>query len=180
MEIWKDIKGYEGRYKVSDRGRVFSLLTNKVLRPIKNGTGYAIVTLRKNRNSFQFLIHRLVADVFIDNPSAYPCVNHKDENKQNNYADNLEWCTYKYNSNYGNAIKRMVEAKDYKTSSLKNTIPVLQYSLDNELIGEWRSAKECKVVLGYDNSNIIKCCRGRARSAYGFKWKYKQDLVVSS
>lgn len=119
MEIWKDIKGYEGRYQVSNLGNVKSLkriITNslgrkhtineRILSPGKDKDGYLQVNLHLNRKTKMVKIHRIVALTFIDNPNNMPIINHKDENKQNNKASNLEWCDYKYNVNYGNCPQK--------------------------------------------------------------------------
>lgn len=102
-EIWKDIKGYEGLYQVSNLGNVKSLKTNKNLYYTRSGRNkdYLRVLLAKNKKRKMFSIHRVVAEHFIPNPNNYPCVNHKDECKSNNIWTNLEWCSEKYNANYG-------------------------------------------------------------------------------
>lgn len=121
-EIWKDIEGYEGYYQVSNYGRVKQLevYTNlhgkgytrkekiKKLSETKPNS-YLIVGLTKNGKRETFLVHRLVARAFVENynPDIFDCVNHKDENKQNNCADNLEWCDRKYNDNYGSRNLRL-------------------------------------------------------------------------
>ena len=104
--IWKSISGYEGIYVVSNLGEVATLNKkgdiSKILSPKDNGKGYKAVCLRGKMK----YVHRLVAEAFIPNPYNYPCVNHKDESRDNNIASNLEWCTYCYNSKYdyiGNA-----------------------------------------------------------------------------
>lgn len=119
MEEWRSIQGYEGLYEVSSYGRVKSLeryksnnggiqlLKEKILRPHNTKKGYLTVQLRNKR----FTVHRLVAQAFIPNPDNLPQVNHKDEDKTNNNVTNLEWCTAKYNSNYGTAIERMINTK---------------------------------------------------------------------
>ena len=100
-KIWKDIKGYEGLYMVSNGGDVKSV-KNGILKPsVYKGTGYYYVGLYKDGKRKGYTIHRLVADAFIPNPNNLPCVNHKDESKINNNVENLEWCTHRYNSNYG-------------------------------------------------------------------------------
>ena len=100
-EIWKDCKGYEGKYQVSNLGRVWSIGSQKYLKGSTDKDGYMCVYLTaKNGKTKIEKIHRLVALVFLDNPNNYPQVNHKDENKQNNCVDNLEWCDTKYNTTY--------------------------------------------------------------------------------
>ena len=115
-EIWKDIKGYEGLYQVSNLGNVKSLsrvsiqghiLPTKILKFGYNLQGYKIVGLHRDGSSKTRTVHRLVAEAFIPNSNNYPCINHIDENKQNNRVDNLEWCTYEYNNNYGTSTDRM-------------------------------------------------------------------------
>ena len=106
MEAFRDIKGYENLYQISNKGNVRSLLTNKILIGGTDLQGYKIVTLRKDKKNHTKTVHRLVAQAFLPNPNKLPCVNHKDENKQNNVIDNLEWCSYSYNLNYGSRTIR--------------------------------------------------------------------------
>ena len=100
-EIWKDVKGYEGLYQVSNFGKVKSFKESaKFGNPYLINSGFHVVTLYlKDRTKRKFQVHRLVAETFIPNPENLPCVNHKDENKLNNCVSNLEWCTYQYNNN---------------------------------------------------------------------------------
>jgi len=115
QEQWKDIKGYENFYQVSNFGRIKSSerydsmgrqVTEKIRKQKLNNRGYSQICLNKNGNKKYFLVHRLVAEVFILNPSNLPQVNHIDENNHNNYASNLEWCSNDYNAHYGNRIER--------------------------------------------------------------------------
>lgn len=95
-EVWKDIKGYEKLYQVSNLGRVKSLKTNKILK--SNPTfSYKFVGLYKNKRCKLITIHRLVATTFIENPNNYNIINHIDGNVNNNNVSNLEWCTQKHN-----------------------------------------------------------------------------------
>ena len=165
-ETWKDIAGYEGLYQVSDLGRVRSLKYEKVrlMKPRDNGCGYFQISFRREGKRKLFLVHRLVAEAFIPNPSNFPIVNHKDENPANNAVDNLEWCTAKYNLNYGTCRARI---------SAKHSKAVLQYDKSGNLVKEWSSALEVQKQTGFARSNISKCCRGKYKSAYGYVWRFK-------
>lgn len=142
QEVWKNIKGYEGLYQVSNYGNVKSCdryvfagagsnhktqhIKERLLSK-KGGAKYIQVSLSKNGKTKPFLIHRLVAEAFIPNPDNLPCVNHKDENKHNNNADNLEWCTYKYNNEYNGRVDKC----KYKISKTLKGRP-LSYKRTNE------------------------------------------------
>lgn len=194
LEIWRPVVGYEGRYEVSNLGRVRSLdsvvsgrlrniyqTPNRILTPIKHRCGYLFVHLvSKDKTANKRLIHRLVAEAFIANPRNYPQVNHKDENKRNNYVyvnedlsvdydkSNLEWCTRSYNINHGTRNKRVSE----KLRLSKGT-PILQFSIDGKLIREWRSATVAARTLGFNLSPICNCVKGRSCTSYGYVWKCK-------
>ena len=112
-KIWKPIIGYENLYKINNYGEVLSLRSNKILKPNDNGIGYFIIQLYKNGKRKNYLIHRLVAEHFLDNPNNLPEVNHKDEDKSNNFVNNLEWCKHKYNMNYKQLQKRQQISKEY-------------------------------------------------------------------
>lgn len=167
-EEWKDIKGYEGLYRISNWGRVFSTHTNRVIKNRLTGR-YLQVSLSKNGKITQPLVHRLVAEAFIPNTDNLPQVNHKDEDKTNNRVDNLEWCSCEYNNNYGTHCQRISKTK---------SIEVEQWSLDGELIKVWSSQQEIKRILGFHQSNISKCCNGERHTAHDFVWKWKQPEAV--
>ena len=107
-EVWKDIKHYEGLYRISNLGRIWSVHKNDYKLPQTKENGYLSVSLYKNGKMHNEYVHRLVALTFLPNHDNLPQVNHKDENKRNNSSDNLEWCDSKYNNNYGTHIDRMV------------------------------------------------------------------------
>ncbi len=111
-EVWKDIAGYEGIYKVSNLGNIKSFRKNKetVLKPYTTSQGYKQARLFKDGKSKGFFVHRLVAQAFLPNPESLPCINHKNEVKDDNRLENLEWCSYKYNSNYGTSKQRISSA----------------------------------------------------------------------
>ena len=105
----KDIPNFENLYAATEDGRIWSYYKNRFLKPSKSKNGYLKVLLTKEKQRYNCLIHRLIALTFIDNPNNLPVVNHKDENPLNNNVNNLEWCTYKYNSNYGTLPQRLSE-----------------------------------------------------------------------
>ena len=171
-EIWKPILNYEGLYEVSNWGRVKSLKFGKerILKPGTNKYGYLIVILCKNGKVKSFSVHRLVAEAFLPNPHNYPCVNHKDECKTNNNVNNLEWCTYTYNNNYGTKIERISKNRD----TSKYFKPILQYTLDGVFVREWKSIAEAG-RNGFNQGHITDCCRGVRQTHKGFIFKYKED-----
>lgn len=177
-EIWKDIKGFEGLYQISNFGRVKSLkrivqrgsnykpVCERILKEGDND-GYAFVVLSKNGKCKTKGIHRLVAEAFIPNPYDLPLINHKDENSKNNHVDNLEWCNYSYNNSYNNVR--------IKAATNKRKI-VLQYTKDGIFIREWSHAREAAEVLHISKRAIYECCKGRSKTSGGFIWKRKEDI----
>lgn len=175
-EIWKPIKKYEGWYEISNLGRVRSLdrfvnhsnkgfksfRKGKIISPGKTKDGYLFVNISKNQKSQNLRINRLVAQTFIPNPNNYPQVNHKDEDKTNNKASNLEWCTAKYNDNYGARNKKVAKKRGKK---------VIQLTLDGQVVHVWPSAHEC-ARAGFSYGNVCACCRGERNMHKGYRWKY--------
>ena len=182
-QIWRDIPNYEGLYQVSNTGRVRSLNykhtgKTKVLKLCTNKKdGYKRAMLFKNGKYKVYLVHRLVAQAFIPNPNNYPIINHKDENPSNNYYENLEWCTYEYNNNYGGKNERVSKSRKGKCKGVNNyqTKPVLMFTLDGEFIRKFNCITEANEFLGKDkhNRNISMCTRGKNKTAWGYKWKYE-------
>lgn len=169
MEEWKDIKGYEGKYQISNRGRVKSLGNNKtrkekILRPGKRNN-YLFINLYKNGKSKKYNIHRLVAEHFLPNPDNLPVINHKDENKLNNNVENLEWCTQEYNMNYGDVNKKRSKKLTKKIQCIE-TGEIFNGSKD--IIDRMFNGK------GYP-SNIRNNLYGRTKKAYGYTFKYIEE-----
>lgn len=177
-EEWRPVKGYDGIYEVSNFGRVRSLdrcvvcsngvrnISGQIIKPYTDTYGYKVVKLRNGKTRKMFFVHRLVATSFICNPNNLPVVNHKDENKENNHSDNLEWCTEKYNTNYGSGKFR-------KANTWKKRIE--QLTLDGKHVAFYDSAADLERLTGgkYNRKNISMAARGANKTAYGYKWIYK-------
>lgn len=175
-EIWRDIKGYDGLYQVSNFGKVKRLHTckkqgtgnyerqEKILSQKINNKGYLLVDLYKNNKRKQLLVHRLVAQTFIPNLNNLPRVNHKDENKSNNKVKNLEWCSQKYNMNYGTCAERIGKL---------NSKPIIAID-KNGSITKFQSSKEAERKLGVSSGNIYDCLYNKRnrKTAGGYKWQF--------
>lgn len=196
-EVWKDIPSYEGYYQVSNLGRIKRLprhkptdkrkTHNNIRKPRLAENGYFRINLSKDNSVKWFGIHRLVALAFIPNPDKLPVINHKDENKQNNRVDNLEWCTHQYNREYGTARERQQKTRaanpnDKTVRKLvgeKNSKAILQYSLSGKMIARYNSLSEASVATGVHISTIIRQCKGRTgntnRTLRTFRFEYAED-----
>lgn len=171
MEIWRDIKNFNGNYKVSNLGNIKSLKNNKVLIP-------AIVAYRKNKNNGYYVvnlkgrlyyIHRLVAETFIDNPNNLPQVNHIDGNKLNNKVENLEWCTGSENIKHAYKTKLM----KYHAPTKRKYTKVQQIDKETKkIIKVWNSIIEASRILKIEKVCISACCRNKQKTAGGYIWKY--------
>lgn len=168
-EIYKLIEEYPN-YEVSNLGNVKSLNyrgsgKERLLIPsnknIRDHNDYKQVFLFNENGGKKFSVHRLVALAFIPNPNGYTDVNHKDENPSNNRVENLEWCSHLYNLNYGTIKNKMRQSHKRK---------VVQLSKDGEVIRVFDSIKEAEEILKI--SNISGCCRGKYKTAGGYKWEY--------
>ena len=149
----KDIKNYEGLYAVTSCGKVWSYKNEKFLEPKVQRDGYLFVSLWKDGKVKNYRIHRLVAEAYIPNPDNLPQVDHIDNDKTHNYLNNLQWIT-----NRDNCRKS------------KNK-PILQYDLDGNFIREWNSATDVGREV---QSHICQCLKGKYKTAYGYKWVYKE------
>ena len=175
MEKWKAIKGYEGKYEVSNLGNVRSLNYHrmgftKVLTPRKGTTGYLRVQLSKNCINKTVNVHRLVAETFLDNPENLPSINHKDENKTNNNVENLEFCTVAYNNAYGTHNERVGMTHRNRKDQSK---PIIAIDKDgNETY--FPSIKEAERLWGVDHSGVCKVLKGKYERMYGYEWRYAE------
>ena len=168
-EEWKDIEGYEGKYQISNLGRVKSLNYRNtgredILTSVPDKYGYLHVNLYKNGKKKHYTVHQLVAEVFILNPNNYEEINHKDENKSNNCVSNLEWCDRKYNMNYGTINKRLSESSKGKNKGSKNgnSSKVLCITTGEPFPTVGKASEYCNLK---NSSNISACCRGEQKTA---------------
>ena len=167
-EIWRDIKGYEGKYQVSNFGRVWSIINQKMLKQQMAGSNYLRVYLRtKNGKTKQEYVHRLVALAFVPNPDSKTQVNHLNEDRTDNRAENLEWVTQEENLNYGTRVQRSTDAKKYEFNI---------YSKDGTYIGYFKGSKEAAIALGVNKSTILRWASGQINSKEG----YRIELVDAS
>lgn len=163
-EEWKDIKGYESLYKISNLGRIRNN-HGKILCPSTAMHGYLRIGLRKQGVVRYAYIHRLVAEEFVENPFGYKEVNHIDEDKQNNVAENLEWVSRLYNTNYGNRPR-----KTGRYAKIHNGNTVYQYDRNNVLVNEFRSLREAEKLTGFCRQFISKYL-DTGIPYKGFLWK---------
>lgn len=179
IEIWKDIEGYEGMYQVSNMGRVRALDRVKpnsggqiakghILPQSDNGHGYRFVSLWKFNKGRRFYVHRLVASAFIPNPNNFPIINHKDENKSNNRYENLEWCTQKYNINYGNHMKRLKES--YIANG--NNRPIDVYDMKGTFLKTFDCSNEVCKEIGINRRGLYLACQGVTKSYKGYRFAF--------
>ena len=191
MEEWRDIKGYEGKYQVSNLGRIKSLNyrgthKHEIMKPRKTTVGYEMITLTKNGIPSQFLIHRLVAEAFIPNPNNLPCVNHKIddyEHRSDNRVENLEWCTYRYNNTYGNKISKFIKSRTGKCKGNKHPFAKKVKCLNNNMVFD--TVTEAAKWGNATASTISKQIKGQRKTAGKhpmtgdkLKWEYMEENNV--
>lgn len=189
--IWKDIKSLEGYYQVSNtgearsldrlvrngRGKGFHIKKGSVLNLGKTGDGYPMFIACVKQKTKPILIHRAMMEAFeVPNPLNLPCINHRDENKANNFLfinpdgsvnlekSNLEWCDYEYNVNYGTSGKRIEEISK----------KVLQYTKEGVLVKEFPSIRKAQLSLGGKGDVKYALNKSKNNYSHGYIWKYKE------
>ena len=162
-DVFVRIENYPD-YRAGSLGNVLSLKKNKekILKPIIGKDGYARVELCNENGKRKFFVHRLIAEAFIPNPHNLKQVNHIDENKLNNAIDNLEWCTAKYNINFGTGIKKRASKSKKKVG---------RFSLNGKLLQVYDGLADAERA-GYTHSAISEVCSGKRQSHKGYIWKF--------
>ena len=159
---WKPVLGFEKYYKVNRSGDVLSLRSGTLRVPVPNPqNGYLTMVLSGRCEKKTVYVHRLVAEAFVENPNGYGFVNHKDENKHNNDASNLEWCTKAYNNTYNGKTQRCCK-------------PVIQIDPHSGEETIWDSARKADEAGLADYRNISACCNGTRKSTGGYKWRFAE------
>lgn len=174
---WKEIKGYEGKYIISNYGEVISLPRYKknnskmqyvepkqIRQNVNKYNGYVYVQLWNNAKYKNIRLHRLVAETFIVNVNNYPIINHKDGNKQNNRVDNLEWCTYSENEKHAYMLGL--------ANNDNQKIKIKQYDMDGNLLNEYSSLLEASKQTGVHISKISFCINGK------YKYRNKNEKYI--
>lgn len=177
MEEWRDIKGYEGLYQVSNEGRVKSVdrvietpnnirnYKSKILVQTEKWCGYYEVSLYKNGKREHKSIHRLVAEAFIPNPQNKQCVDHINGIRNDNKVENLRWCTQQENNSFELAV-------EHQKNNPAKSKQVYQYTLDGNLVAIYPSTMEAE-RNGFYNTLISRCCLGKQETHKGYRWSYK-------
>lgn len=187
-ELWKDINGYEGLYQISNKGKIRKLrfinnICNKEkifeLTPQIINSGYQKVMLYKNGEYKNALVHRLVAEAFVENPDNKKIVNHKDGDKTNNYADNLEWVTHGENMThaYKNGLAYSAAKGRFGADSKKSIRVNMLDKTSEKVLNQFGSLIDAAHYIGVNkSSHICNCCKGKLKTAYGYKWEYANEV----
>ncbi|WP_436945636.1 NUMOD4 domain-containing protein [Staphylococcus xylosus] len=168
-EEWKQIKGYEDLYEISNSGRVWTCRSKRIMKPGVDNYGYRYVHLCDGKSK-SYKVHRLVALHFIPLVEGKEIVNHIDENRKNNCFSNLEWCTYKHNANHGTKNTRMVKSRETSPKWLREqTIPIVGVNIETGECNYYKSMMEAE-RNGFHSGHISACVRGINKSHKGYKW----------
>lgn len=167
-EIWKPVKGYEGLYQVSSLGNVKSLRYMRNVATHNTSNGYLQVHLWRDGKAVYRYVHKLVAEHFLSAPSAPSEINHIDENRRNNCASNLMWCTRSENHHWGT-----YQAKQQATKiANKKNKPVFMFSSSGELLNKFSGLHEASRITGISRTQISKCCLGKFKHTHGYVFQY--------
>lgn len=195
-EIWKDIKGLEKWFEVSNKGRIRSKdrivrsgkgwhreIKGGILKTRTQANGYKAAHLRVSEIGYDrttVLVHRLVAEAFIPNPNNYPCVNHKDEDKTNNCVENLEWCTVAMNNSYGTRVEKVLKKQRYGNKHFSGTA-IAEIDGNGNLIKAWRSMSDIKRAYGMNIQAVHANCNGITKATKsGKRFMYISEYEITN
>lgn len=195
-EIWVDIKGFEGKYQISNHGRVLSLryhrgnkprvliprIPKRKVRDVRKDY-YPYVVLSDNGKTKTIKIHRCVATYFIPNPDNKTYVNHKDGDVTNNHVSNLEWVTPQENTIHAIHVLNHTGNKGFKYDKATNSKPVAQIFIDpttkyEYVIAIYANASVAEQITGINGRGIALCCNGKYHLAGGYKWQYQSSFKI--
>lgn len=181
IEIWREIDFTDGKYSVSNLGRVkrneiFFIdslgrkcsLDSHVLKNKTKKDGYESIGLRMDFYKKSYSVHRLVAIAFVENENEYPCVDHIDGNRANNVSSNLRWCTHKQNTNFNLARIHYKECSDRKRKA------VVKMDGFGNIVSEYDSCIDAAIAHGTCQSEISRACMGIRKNKFGFNWAFKE------
>ena len=175
-EIWKDVKGYEGEYMVSNCERVKRIKDGYIIQPVISSAGYKVIGLRHK----QFQLSRIIATAFIPNPENKPQIDHIDGNPLNNSISNLRWATSKENIN--NPITKQRQKAAMRKKWVEgvydgNKREIFQYSKEGIFIRSWACIKEAADSLGKNSATIINALShpDKRKTMHGYIWCYAED-----
>jgi hypothetical protein len=172
LRRFKDVKGYEGFYKVNKNSDIYSIKSGKIIIPQKNE--YVTIKLYKNGKGTRRSVHRIVAEAYHRNPNNKPLVNHKDGNKHNNKSNNLEWSTHKENAKHAYELGLIIRNDQVKP----NAKIIKQLEMNGRMVRMFSSIREAERITGIDNANIVKVALGKRSHAGGYRWRYKSEVEV--
>ena len=163
MEVWKDIKGYEGIYAISNYGRVKNIATDKILSPVNNSKGYYKVELRKEKIGKRYYIHRMVAEAFLPNPNNKTEVNHRDSNPSNNHISNLEWVSSSENTKHA-VYKGALCAWGNRAK------PIEAINIESGIVSRFATISEAERT--FNTRHITDVLKGKRHQCKGYTFRY--------
>lgn len=182
IEEWKPIEDFKNKYEISSLGRIRNIRTNHILKMTNQYGNYFTIILYDETHKRSTRVHREVAKAFIPNPNNLPCVNHKDLNKQNNQVDNLEWCSYSYNSKHAiiKGANTMSGFNKYNKNKFYNKYGKLyQYDKNKKILNIYENTKEAHEKTGVCIRNILQCINHvpKRKTAGGYIWLSEKEVM---
>lgn len=175
-DVWKPIPGYEGLYSINNNGQVYSIRSNKMLKPFANEKGYMRVCLQNNGNIKRFRVHRLVAQTFIPNPQGKPTVDHINGIRSDNRAENLRWATMEEQNGTEARRKSVSHSMLTSPSIAKKKRPVLQLDMSGRVLTVHDGLNDAARAVNSTAGNIYSCCNGQRKSCKGYIFQYADSL----